>query len=610
MTGQVVHTRRLRCAFAPALIAAHAAAGGAGVIYVDDDAPPGGDGLSWRTAHRHVQDALADAAGSARPTEIRIAQGVYRPDRDAAHPDGTGDRAATFRLLSGVTLAGGYFGLATGPGGVPGDPPGEPPGDPDERDVARHESIFCGDLAGDDDAGFGSFTHHVENVYQVVNVFEVDATCVLDGVTLRGGYADGPFFGSVPESKNQGSAINIYDASPRILGCTIHSNWTGEHGAVNDHGHMVEIAGCLFHHNEAGTFAAGLFTHRHSMAMVSGCTFADNVTPGLGGGAQNSSVFGATYDGCVFVRNVAALGGGLSITPLGTAVIRDCLFVQNQAVFGGGTHVQSAAPTMTSCRWLGNSAADGGGLFNARSTSELVNGVFVGNVAARSGGAVRNDPAAALVMVNCSLAANAAPSGAAVAAAADVLLSNCVLAQDAPAIAALRAGVVTVQHGLLPGGWTGPGAHNLDGMPMLVREPHPGADRRWGTEDDDFGDVALRAGSPGVDAGGNDAVPPRLEHDVLGLPRYVDDPAAPDCPQRGASCGRLPIVDMGAFEVQAEARVPADLSGDGMVDGFDLALLLGGWGRCPMHRGCPGDLNGDGGINGFDLAILLAAWTG
>ena len=48
---------------------------------------------------------------------------------------------------------------------------------------------------------------------------------------------------------------------------------------------------------------------------------------------------------------------------------------------------------------------------------------------------------------------------------------------------------------------------------------------------------------------------------------------------------------------------PADLSGDGIVDGADLGLMLSAW-------GLPGasDLTGDGITDGADLGTLLAAW--
>jgi endonuclease/exonuclease/phosphatase family metal-dependent hydrolase len=54
-----------------------------------------------------------------------------------------------------------------------------------------------------------------------------------------------------------------------------------------------------------------------------------------------------------------------------------------------------------------------------------------------------------------------------------------------------------------------------------------------------------------------------------------------------------------------EAGVPADLNGDGVVDGADLGTLLASWGPCD---GCPADLNDDGAVDGADLGTLLAAW--
>jgi len=50
---------------------------------------------------------------------------------------------------------------------------------------------------------------------------------------------------------------------------------------------------------------------------------------------------------------------------------------------------------------------------------------------------------------------------------------------------------------------------------------------------------------------------------------------------------------------------PADLNGDGVIDGADLGILLDAWGPCV---GCPADLNGDGVVDGADLGILLSAW--
>jgi hypothetical protein len=49
-----------------------------------------------------------------------------------------------------------------------------------------------------------------------------------------------------------------------------------------------------------------------------------------------------------------------------------------------------------------------------------------------------------------------------------------------------------------------------------------------------------------------------------------------------------------------------DLTGDGQVNGADLANRLSKWGE----GATPADLNADGVVNGADLAELLGRWTG
>lgn len=52
---------------------------------------------------------------------------------------------------------------------------------------------------------------------------------------------------------------------------------------------------------------------------------------------------------------------------------------------------------------------------------------------------------------------------------------------------------------------------------------------------------------------------------------------------------------------------PFDLTGDGIVNGGDLGVLLGAWGQCSS---CTADFNEDGLVDGADLGALLGAWTG
>ena len=67
------------------------------ILHVDHDAPPGGNGLTWSTAYRHLQDAL-DAARISGADEIRVAQGTYRPDQGSTRTPG--DRHATFEPVN------------------------------------------------------------------------------------------------------------------------------------------------------------------------------------------------------------------------------------------------------------------------------------------------------------------------------------------------------------------------------------------------------------------------------------------------------------------------------------------------------------------------------
>lgn len=53
------------------------------------------------------------------------------------------------------------------------------------------------------------------------------------------------------------------------------------------------------------------------------------------------------------------------------------------------------------------------------------------------------------------------------------------------------------------------------------------------------------------------------------------------------------------------AECPADVDGDGAVDGADLGVVLATWGT--RSRG-PGDLNGDGAVDAADLAVVIGSW--
>lgn len=67
-------------------------------------------------------------------------------------------------------------------------------------------------------------------------------------------------------------------------------------------------------------------------------------------------------------------------------------------------------------------------------------------------------------------------------------------------------------------------------------------------------------------------------------------------------------LDMNSLLVEFGLTDPSDLNGDGVVNVFDLLILIGQWGACPPKGGCPADLNGDETVDVFDLLMLLSNW--
>jgi hypothetical protein len=68
--------------------------------------------------------------------------------------------------------------------------------------------------------------------------------------------------------------------------------------------------------------------------------------------------------------------------------------------------------------------------------------------------------------------------------------------------------------------------------------------------------------------------------------------------------GKSAPVAMDSATITLTASNPADIDGNGTVNGGDLAILLSNWGTAG-----PGDINGDGIVNGGDLAVLLSSWS-
>jgi parallel beta-helix repeat protein len=563
------------------------------VVYVDPNAPtplPFRDGSSWASAYATLEDAEIATGVPGAATEIRVADGTYLPSLLQA-----------FRLRQGLSILGGYAGYGAA--------------NPDARDVVAYPTILSGDLgiAGDS----------TDNSYHVVQSIDNDATAVLDGFTITGGNASfsdtssgsgsgggmlcqggsptirncvfsgnradqygggmacegsGPtltncmFVGNTAGSaalSGYGAGISVLTSSPKLIGCTLSGNSaSGSGGGMFCFGSSTPtLVDCAIGGNLAQNGGGIFFT---SPGTVTRCTFtANSATSGDGGGIYNTASL-STFTDCTFTRNLAGgggVGGGMYIAS-SSPTLMHCTFVQNAAGAGGGLDNNDASPTLAACVFNGNrtTVGGGGGMFSFQSSfPTLTNCVFSGNASTRGGGGNYNSTSASPTLINCTFSGNSAGTvgGAIVNDSASATLVNCVIwgntasSGGASIFNSLSSPQVTYTD--VQGGYAGAG--NLDADPLFVRSPARGADNAWGTADDDYGDLNLRPGSPGIDAGNNAAV--TSAKDLAGNARVIDFPGVRD---PGA------VVDLGAYEYAPSLTAAGSVSLDSSTKTLEIVF--------------------------------------
>lgn len=208
--------------------------------------------------------------------EIHVAQGTYKP----ASPGG--DRNATFQLVAGVNLKGGYAGFGES--------------DPDARNIRTYETILSGDLNGNDGP---NFTNRGDNSAHVVKGC---SGAVLDGFTITGG------------DSAEGAGIDNAGRSTTIINCKITDNRAPYGGGLYNYGGSPTLINCLFIGNEAKPNTIGDGGGMYSSDDGSGsspalinCTFVGNSANDKGGGLCNYST-DMTITNCIFWGN--SDGGG------------------------------------------------------------------------------------------------------------------------------------------------------------------------------------------------------------------------------------------------------------------------------------------------------------
>lgn len=482
----------------------------AAIIFVKADAGGGNNGTTWADAFVSLQNALTAAANG---DEIWIAAGTYKP------AGAGGNRAASFVIDKDIDVLGGFAGTET----------------PDAAGRAMKNAIvnvviLSGDLNGDDAA---NFANNSENSRHVVRISNSGAT--LDGVTVRGGNADGA------GNDGRGGGMLISAATPQLLSVTFDQN-----SAAGDGGGLA-----------------------------------------IDGG-------GPRLARCFFTGNRANRGGGAAISGASPTVLIRVEFVGNTAAGdGGGVASLGSAPTLVSVLFVGNTATAGAGAFfdQASANAAIANGVFNGNVAAENGGGIRAENG--IQIANATITGNrvsgACPTcgGGGVSfelqpGATPPVVTNSILFGNSEAGGNGEAAQIDIDSAaplMLPPvnfcdvqGLSSfvNGAGNISADPKFVDAAGP--DMMPGTTDDvlypdsdspcvDAGSNALRAVDR-ADIDGDGSAVDLVDTDYDLNPRAVDVPAKAD-----SGAGGTPVVDMGAFERQGD-----DCDNNKVLDATDITF--------------------------------------
>ncbi len=506
------------------------------------------DGRSWSDAFHDLQSALA-TAGVEWVEQIWVAEGTYRPDETAAAPMGTGDRNASFNLITDVAIYGGFAGTET---------------DLSQRGIAAHPTTLSGDLAEDDSAD----SNLGDNSLHVVTAAGVGDTAVIDGFTISGGNADGA------AADATGGGALIQSASPGIRSCRFAENRARAGGAA-------AVSGA-------------------SHPDVIDCEFVANAAFAGSGGAMIVSLpedHAVRLSRCTFLGNRAQLGvdlgwgGAIHIVDGGVEAAWSA-FTWNTGDHAGAVYCgedgayHTAHLRAVNCSFVGNDSRNwaGGAIYFVRNSvpSLLANCQLILN---GNGCVVADDAPQEVSIVNCSIVSNVSWTSSAVRAVrpASVYLLNSLvwrnyeLTNPMPSWHVESAQIQATLGGYLDcrwstvENWSGTfgvlGCNGVD--PGLVRLPSFGPDGQWdgvtGNNDDDYGDLRLLPSSAVIDSADSDLVPAdaldtdgdlnvteRLPLDLSGFLRLFDTTNIPD-----TGLGSPPV-DRGAFENNACDTCPGE----------------------------------------------------
>lgn len=289
-------------------------------IFVDQNSPciPGNeDGQSWATAFKDLQLALNQAETTGK--EIWIHEGVYIP---SVLSDPLDTRSATFRILAGIEIKGGFEGTETD---------GEPLG-------SIYNTIITGDVNGDDTnftwpPAIADSQFIDDNLYHVMTIEGNPGgkNIYISNLIITHGYADGTGIDA------SGAGILVKSGNPRLEYVGIIDNYAVSSGAgviVLASGGLGTLKNVLFQGSTSKTGnGAGLFYFSAYPLVINATVFDNNTTEDTsslkGGSALYFNGCSVEMVNCIFAENKSNSLKGAVTNDDGILDVLNCTFGYN-----------------------------------------------------------------------------------------------------------------------------------------------------------------------------------------------------------------------------------------------------------------------------------------
>jgi hypothetical protein len=268
-------------------------------VNIANVAAPVQNGNSWATAYGDLQTGLAAATPN---VEVWVAKGTYKPTN-------TITRTIYFNIPNNVIVYGGFAGTE------------------DyliDRNFRTNISILSGDI--------GILNIDIDNSYHVVVMDGSSNITVLDGFTIKGGYAN-------------------FDPK-RTYNAPLSAPTTA----------TIETGG-------------GILVQNAGMPTIANCNIIQNAAV-MGGGLYAGDASFPNVLFCKFMANQAGFGAGLYFQDGSHGKVNNTLISGNKGI--GGVYNNNSNPMFTNVTFAGNGGYNGG-IFNSNSQPVVKNAIIWGN---------------------------------------------------------------------------------------------------------------------------------------------------------------------------------------------------------------------------------------